>query len=144
MLCQKCQKNEATVFIDAVVNGARWKYHVCARCASREVIVSSPARPAPARGVCHRCGTSRKRIASTSRFGCATCYELFGAEILDSPDQAGHEHLSSKDAGQPELSESADAAAVVKKLREKLSRAVRREDYEEAAAIRDEIKKRSI
>lgn len=138
MLCQKCQKNEATVFIDAVVNGARWKYHVCARCASREVIVSAPVR-----GVCHRCGTSRKRIASTSRFGCATCYELFGAEILDSPDQTGHEQLSSKDAGQPERAESADAAAV-KKLREKLSRAVRSENYEEAAAIRDEIKKRSI
>ncbi|MDI6756485.1 MAG: UvrB/UvrC motif-containing protein [Endomicrobiia bacterium] len=176
MLCQKCLKNEATVFIEASVNGSRWKCHVCARCASREVIIS-PAGGAPAasqnpasyvskqksssarssgrayvgRGVCPVCGTSSKQIKKTSRFGCAACYEIFGAKILDSATSAAEPNppaaepnkrsAPAPDCGKPDDGNKVPAAAAaVKKLRDKLERAVRREDYEEAAGLRDKIK----
>lgn len=176
MLCQKCLKNEATVFIEASVNGSSWKCHVCARCAAREVVISpdsaaaasqnpasyatkqkssaarSSGRASVGRGACPVCGTSHRQIRKTSRFGCATCYELFGESILDSSASAAESKLPAPepkkrpalapDDGKPDDGNK-DPAAAVKKLRDKLERAVRREDYEEAAGLRDKIKQYS-
>ena len=34
MKCEKCQKNEATVFYRENINGKEAKYHLCPKCAS--------------------------------------------------------------------------------------------------------------
>ena len=41
MLCENCNKNEATIYITETVNGHRVRQHLCANCVSKAGAISS-------------------------------------------------------------------------------------------------------
>jgi len=153
MLCNECRKEEATVFLKALVNNKLSQYQLCASCAERKglELMEQPAsllstllaqlaglRLAPAmRGrpsKCPGCGRTSEDFRRTGRLGCARCYETF--ETLLS-------HVLVKVHGARQHVGKAPAPAptqAIALLEERLRQALSREDFESAALLRDEIR----
>lgn len=110
---------------------------------------------------CNNCGSTFEDIANTGKLGCGNCYDVFeerldpiirriqGAnrhvgrvgKVIDSKidkkvtDQSTHK---SEKSNQPKENKK---ESQLEKLQEQLKQAIKEEKYEEAAKIRDEIKK---
>lgn len=103
---------------------------------------------------CENCGYTFEDIANSGKLGCGNCYEVFEdrldpiirriqgdnrhvgrvGKILDSKIE---QKLSQKQQGRQESKKGSQ----LEELQEKLKQAIKKEEYEEAAKIRDEIKK---
>ncbi|MFA6293308.1 MAG: UvrB/UvrC motif-containing protein [Victivallales bacterium] len=107
MICEICNKNEATIHIQEIVNSQKKSLNICQECASKKNGASSllnglnladilynistniPApeetpinsldqRVAPAPIVtCGKCGWSTLKFSEKGRLGCAECYKVF-------------------------------------------------------------------
>lgn len=158
MKCEKCGKNEATTHIRSVVNGVVREYNLCGSCAAEagytththnglagmlssmfgEFLNSNIAVDTKK---CPVCGSAFSDIAKTGKVGCSQCYSTFGNELMPYLKRV---HGSTKHVGK--VPNSAPIMVVstedtVESLRMELNRLVSEERYEEAAVIRDKIKK---
>lgn len=158
MICDKCGKNNATTHIRSVVNGVVTEKNLCGYCAATEgynqladnslagmlasMFGDVMEAHLPAASVrCPVCGVSFSNIAETGKVGCAECYKSFYSELLPYLKRV---HGSTKHVGKIPNT----APLVVKTntetihdLKMTLNRLVSEEKYEEAAVIRDKIKK---
>ncbi len=101
---------------------------------------------------CDRCGRTYRDFAQTGFLGCADCYDAFSTAIdpLIQRIQGGTAHRGkvprTEDAAAPSAGTTDDevrpegGSVSVDVLREDLQDAVRREDYERAAELRDRIR----
>ncbi len=76
---------------------------------------------------CPACGFTLEDYRRTSRLGCPDCYSVFAREFST---------LTSATADRPEADEPPSREKLERRLRE----AIEREDYENAARLRDELK----
>lgn len=158
MLCEKCGKNAATTHIRTVVNGVVKELNLCSHCAKTEgysgfphnslagMLASMLGDVAEHRNVaeavkCPVCGMDFHNIVQSGKVGCAECYKTFEQELLPYLKRV---HGSTRHVGK--IPNSAPLAVVPEKesvedLRLKLNRLVSEEKYEEAAVLRDKIKK---
>lgn len=142
MLCQRCKKNVATVFIDAVINDKSLKAALCAECATGQVKldldkgidIEAENFIHSSSTICKKCNTTLSKIISTQRFGCANCYEVFGDYLLKNKTSVTHSLKKEKKSQKSK-------AEILKELEQKLAKCIEKEKYEEAAILRDEIKK---
>ena len=140
MLCERCGKYDATTHIRSVINGVVHEENLCDKCAasagyndfghnSLAQMLSSMLGEAQSLGVanavkrCSCCNASFADIAKSGKVGCAKCYETFYEELL------------------PYLKRVTQTEETVDTLRMKLGRLVSEEKFEEAAIVRDKIKK---
>ena len=101
--------------------------------------------------VCPNCGMTYGTFAETSRFGCRDCYSVFGPLLGENirhlqgserhvgkrPDYVIREAVESVEEPQmPRFSTEEQ----IRLLQARIKDAIRREDYEEAAVLRDEIR----
>ena len=157
MLCNQCATREAVVHLTQIVDNAVTQMHLCEKCAAAkgiEMTVSTPTHPLA--GVlqaaqdqvaiasdsqrCAYCGTSQKDFRASGRLGCAHCYEAFTDSLRELLRRV---HGNARHVGhryRPLDPAAAGKAGSLAKLRERLHRAVEREEFEQAAALRDEIK----
>ena len=104
MLCQNCQKKEATTHIKRVINGEATEHHLCAACAKQlgydgffddfslsiPNIFSSffsdtlPTLSGARSERCDTCGSTFDEIVRTGMVGCADCYGKFYDRLLPS------------------------------------------------------------
>lgn len=161
MLCQDCHKNLATVRYAEVVDGKVSEQHLCQDCLGRrQESVSSgfqfakpaafrgkpipapktaAADPAEARQSCTGCNTTLKKILETGQVGCSTCYESFPVQ-LESLLEGIHVALAHR-GKVPRLDDArARLRSDLQAKRGLLKTALTTENYEEAAALRDEIR----
>ena len=149
MKCQRCNK-KATLHITDVVLGDKYEeYHLCEGCAKKYLYPATGKKPAakavadtddPGGKVCEACGLKFVEFRNTGRLGCPHDYDSFHEELgplLESihgeVKHAGKapRRLPKGEADQHELGQ----------LRRKLQQAVTQEQYEEAARLRDRIKR---
>ena len=108
--------------------------------------------------VCPTCGTSFDDFVENSRFGCPDCYSVFDPLISDHIRhlQGSEKHVGKHPAGfQPDPAMIGEDAGPgedpvnipelskeekIRLMEARLKDAVRREEYEEAAKLRDEIR----
>ncbi|MGI6298802.1 MAG: UvrB/UvrC motif-containing protein [Saccharofermentanales bacterium] len=91
--------------------------------------------------VCPNCGTTFEGFRKSGLFGCAQCYDTF-REKLDPVlrrVQGGTRHVGRTVCETPESKEQIILKTKTAELRKSLAAAVKREEYEEAARLRDEI-----
>lgn len=97
---------------------------------------------------CRECGETFEEFVDTGKFGCGNCYEIFADKIdaILKNMHSGNRHIGRK--GTPskthitkEKQEVASTKSQVEKLKRDLKQAILEERYEDAAKIRDEIKK---
>jgi len=155
---QSCD-NEATVHLTEIRDGKKHEMHLCERCAAEKGLpgkshfsisdllagIASQAQSQAQRSkrgkeaACPVCTTTLSQFQSSGRFGCPDCYTTFKEDVQGLVEKI---HDSSQHVGKvphrvpSEVSLQKD----IRQLQVELKRAVRREDYEKAAAIRDQIK----
>lgn len=139
MTCQNCQALEATVVITKVVGEDHKITHLCPECASTlngaggvaiAIKTMTQGQKAPAVS-CPSCGKSFADFQNSGLFGCAQCYEAFGPHLdrLFHRVQGVGEHI-------PVV-----AAPDLEDLQRALTEAVKQEAFEEAAELRDRIRR---
>ena len=157
MLCDVCQKNDATVYLTQIVEGKMQKVNLCEHCA-KEKGVSDPTGFAmadlllglgatqqiehggqPAQK-CPVCGFTQIDFKKTGRLGCSACYDTF-ADGLANLLKGMHKGLKHTGKMPAHLSRRYAMADRVKSLETDLQKAVKNEKYEDAARLRDEIQK---
>ena len=166
MLCQHCNKNEATTHVKTVINGETAEYMLCPECAHKlgydnmfhdftadfGGLLSSffsnalPARSGAAR--CRFCGSTLNDIKRSGKVGCAACYDTFFSELMPTIRNVhGNTEHKGKcpDTVAYTVSEEPDAPQEASgdrttQLKAELKQAIEDENFERAAQLRDEIK----
>src|SRR6185436_10107948 len=88
---------------------------------------------------CPQCGFSQADFKKSGRLGCPECYKTFaeGLSGLLKTMHKGTRHIGKTPEALRQTRETVDR---LKSLQKKLAKAIEGEDYETAAALRDEIK----
>lgn len=157
MICELCKVNHATLHLTEITNGTKKEIHVCQPCGQKKGLVqnftfslsdviSKFIDPQIGKAIkeaetlkCMRCGISYAEFRSKARFGCANDYEIFRAGVVPLLEKI---HGSTVHCGKvPSTAETAHQKEnELIKLRRELDKAVKQEDYERAAKLRDDIK----
>ena len=158
MTCESCGSTDAVVHLTQIVNDEMSTHHLCEKCAAEKGLQTAPEmQELPLLDVlskmtqesgaerdwvddeCSFCGMTYKDFKKTGRLGCPHCYETFGASL---PALLRRIHGGSKHVGKVYLPPDPSASEMerrVEGMRRRLERAVRSEDFERAAEIRDQI-----
>ncbi len=160
MKCQMCQVAEASIHVKEVRNDKVTDLHLCDKCArekgfhsmvengkisiaSQLVWMAENLYPEGAhRGgsvQCMECGQKYSDFMKTGRLGCPHCYEEFSSQLKQILRRV---HGSIRHGGKAPGKEGAqfERRRRIQQLHEDLERAIEREEYENAAVIRDDIR----
>lgn len=156
MYCERCQQEAAKVFLTQMVAGKLQKVDLCEKCA-RELGVTSNEPFSLAdlllkstkmeeggkvepleQETCPQCGCTLAEVRKTGRLGCGACYETFGEFIEEAVQtmQKGSQHRGKC----PSVESLRPDPAMRRELEQSLARAIRSEDYEQAARLRDRLR----
>lgn len=158
MICNQCQERDAVVHLTQIVENAVAQVHLCEKCAAErgiETNVSVPKNPLgdflqaaqqqaqqlPGDAArCSYCGTSLRDFRASGRLGCARCYGAFEQSLKDLlrrvHGSATHVGRRYQGADEPAL----ERGATLSELRGRLDDAIRTEEFELAATLRDQIR----
>jgi protein arginine kinase activator len=153
MKCQKCH-NPATLHITEVLSDDQYEeLHLCESCAQKYLYEpqgkggKATAVESVAEGEeglfnqheCPMCGLKFVEFRNTGRLGCPNDYQEFREELLPLLENIHGEvrHCGKTPRRQPQNKQQ---QAELIQLRNRLKQAVTREDYEQAAQIRDRIR----
>ena len=157
MLCNVCGKSDATIHLPVLINSQMLELHLCETCANEKeggmklqfsfndllAGLTDPlgAKPGERKesAKCPSCGMGYEELTKVGRLGCAECYRSFAKGLIPliRRVQKGPQHLGKRPAAMPAFFSS---ASDLRGLRERLRKAIEREEFEEAARMRDEIK----
>ncbi|MCE5186400.1 MAG: UvrB/UvrC motif-containing protein [Planctomycetaceae bacterium] len=162
MLCQSCKQRTATIHLTEIANNQRTETHLCQECAQEQgltvktqvplndllnTLLSAQAQAAgsepesPGREhACPECGMTLKRFAKESLLGCPQDYKEFHDELMPliEKNQNGKStHAGKLPSHMPPMNRRESELI---SLQRKLEQAIRNEDYETAAALRDQIR----
>ena len=155
MYCDECGKNQASVHVARVVEGKKTEKHLCKECAVKNKIINENfsvknifpglltegAYTYKVKNItCPVCGTSYNELRKSGKFGCSACYENFREIAIPF---IGNIHGANHHRGKiPEKSRKVqDSISNIENLKIQLKEAVKKEEYEYAAELRDEIRK---
>ena len=148
MKCQKCH-NQAILHITEVLTQDQFEeLHLCEQCANKYLYESQQKKGAIEPGredegllgqqECPACGMKFVEFRNTGRLGCPNDYQEFRDDLIPLLENI---HGETKHVGKaPRRSQSPQAVSELVQLRSKLKQAVSKEDYEEAARLRDQIR----
>jgi protein arginine kinase activator len=164
MLCDECGKNKATVHLTEIINEQITKLNLCESCAKEkgsdveqhfgiadllaalsDVKETPPvAGGPPSKNKCPNCGLAYEDFKKVGRLGCSECYAAFRASLapLLKRIHGSQQHLG-KTPDPSHLKEQKVVSSLQQDLesaKQELLKAVKKEEYEEAAALRDKIK----
>jgi protein arginine kinase activator len=163
MLCQNCNLNPATVFIQKVINGEKREFHLCTECAKQfdvnmsfdklfqgfldtfldyngSDVFSKHETNLLKDAVCHKCGLSYEKFRAIGKLGCDECYNTFRNELfgLLKNIQGSTQHNGKVPK---KIMKEFSYETAIENLKKELNKAIKLEEYEEAARLRDEIKR---
>lgn len=150
MLCQHCNQNEATTYYKQTINGQTTELHLCPACAAKltgggfftGLFSGLPSWGEPFSASlsggrrCPTCGLTESELRRTGRVGCGGCYDQF-ADILTPYIRKLHGATTHVGASPAQKAEENP----VERLKTRLNEAISAENYEEAARLRDEIRR---
>ncbi len=176
MLCQNCEKNEATTHIKQIINGEMSETYLCSECAKllgandmfsdfnlnfSDFFGNFFSDMLPAHNLlntvrCDKCGCTFDDIVKSGKVGCAECYRTFYDKLLPSLQRihgklqhAGkisasaeteeEEKPQESPAKEPEKPSESNEEKI-NALKAEMDEAVKQQDFEKAAELRDEIK----
>jgi protein arginine kinase activator len=163
MLCTICKEKPATVHLTQIVGDKMQKLDLCEDCAKTKGINdptsfgladldlvlglgASQQLEQAAGGVelkCPRCGFTQADFKKSGRLGCPECYVTF-AEGLKGLLKTMHKGTRHTGKAPEALRATRENADKLKTLQTKLARAIKDENYEQAALVRDEIKQLTV
>ena len=160
--CDKCGAENANTHVKTIINGEFREYDLCSACAHKlgysnpfadmesefsHMLGSFFGNVLPARTQstrCEFCGSTYAEIANTGQVGCAHCYELFADRLNPSivriHGNAAHCGKHSKAAAQAREEHAETKEEKLRRLQSQLDEAIKQQEFERAAELRDEIK----
>lgn len=163
MNCEECGKRPATVHITKIENGKKTDMHLCEQCAKHNnsfnintnfsindlltgLLNSSNVLPIKVDFVqdatCDICGLSYNRFRETGRFGCSNCYKTFG-EKLNPLFKRVHGNINHTGKIPNRAGGRIKIVKEIERLKQELAAAIKNEEYEIAAELRDKIRELS-
>jgi protein arginine kinase activator len=160
----KCEsescENEATVHLTEIREGKKIEMHLCEKCAAAKGLpgkahfsisellagIASQSQQTQAKSAkkgkeaaCPNCSTTLSQFQASGRFGCPECYTTFRDDVQGLVEKI---HDAAQHTGKVPRRVSAEISLQkdIRQLQLELKRAVRREDYEKAGALRDQIR----
>ena len=163
MKCDSCGKENANVHMTSIVNGVKEEHHYCQQCANQKEqgtgsmfssmfddtffnnqFFANVMYPQSMLGnsklsACPQCGMTISAFNHQGRLGCDKCYEAFQQHLI--PLIKRIQGSTSYEGRLPQRgAEDLKVEQTIKQLRNDLIQAVKQEQFERAAQIRDEIK----
>jgi protein arginine kinase activator len=160
MQCQICKQNTATIHLTEIVDSQRNETHLCESCAQKQGVAIKAQIPLnellgsllaaqPETGTaasqkpeqsCPRCGMTFEKFRQSSLLGCPYDYEVFDKQLtpIIEKSHAGHTEHRGKIPARTPADERKQLELL--RLRQELDAAIKAEDYEVAAKLRDKIK----
>ncbi len=145
MLCDKCKQNVATFHKTVMINGEGYETHLCSQCAGLESISPFDIFNLPSffdddfmleeAKKCPTCKSSFADFLKRGRLGCKDCYATFEEEIRDMLENME----SPIDFNLDEFLEPEDNSKLTE-LERQFKLAIDEERYEDAGAIKEQIK----
>ncbi len=165
MLCEKCQKRPATIHLTKIIAGNKTETNLCEVCAQEENTVGFGLEPkwmlqnifaelfnqplaenqpfsvteaVPVK--CERCGFTDVQFSQVGKLGCPKCYEVFENKLEPVLRRV---HGNPRHTGKipKRAGETFGLRREIEQLKLELQAAVKCEEYEKAAEIRDKIRK---
>lgn len=158
MLCDLCKQAQATVHLTEIVNNQMTELHLCEPCANQKGaqveshfgladLLSGLAEFSKTQEpeevvvkACANCGMTYEDFRKVGRLGCAACYATFKRSlggllkrIHGSPIHLGKSPVR--------LAKPSKTKSELTELKRKLERAILEEAFEEAARLRDQIRR---
>lgn len=164
MKCQSCGKKEATVKYYENINGNTQKLYFCSECADKlgvssigdfsnlfsPIFTTMPEFDLLEKKQCPNCGYTLEDYSNSGILGCQKCYEVFEKNLdeIFYKIHGKNRHIklsqTNKNVGNKTEKINNNDKNVenkITKLKEELEECISKEEYEQAAIIRDEIKK---
>jgi len=158
-MCDNCKENVATVHYTEIVDNKLKKMDLCEDCARQKNIginiqfsvadilkgltEAHLEKKDDTAEKCPLCGLSFGMFRKKGKLGCGECYEVFSEELVPilNDIHKNIQHVGTKPVGARRTkSVSSNNMTKLDDLTAKLEKAVKNEEYEEAAVIRDKIK----
>ncbi len=151
MFCDKCKANKATVHFTKIINGKKTEQHLCEYCADSmdntftfDDMFKNVFNINPYGGYsreigmkkCSSCGLTLDELNKTGKLGCSDCCEAFKEYIEPAlrSFHSGTKHKGKRPGKSVSVMPKVDKKA---ELKTKLDEAIKNEEYEKAAEIRD-------
>ena len=153
--CDKCGK-PATIHLTEIIDGDKIEKHFCQNCAStdgitiqaevpigqllEDFVLQSGGMENAAELECEVCGMKFSEFRDTGLLGCPNDYDVFEkglASILERAQEGSVQHIGKVPFGSDDVQKRQSA---ILRLRAELKDAINAENYERAAAVRDQIK----
>lgn len=161
MICEKCNLNQARINIVKIINGKKTSMNLCEQCAQlyENILIDNignknvddfimsiyeaiydPAHDYEHTLQCNVCGLTLEGFKNTGRLGCDNCYHTFRTQL-----DVVLEKVQGKNIHIGKIPKRTGGVIEIKKqilnLKKELNEKVEKEEFEEAATIRDEIKR---
>ena len=158
MLCELCKQAQATVHLTEIINDQMTELHLCEACANQKGAQveshfglsdmlsgladfgKSQEPEEVSTKACPTCGMTYDDFRKVGRLGCAQCYQTFKRSLgsLLKRIHGSPIHLGKSPA---RLVKPAKAKTELAELKRKLDQAIEHEEFEEAAKLRDQIRR---
>ena len=158
MLCDICGKAKSTVHLTEIVDGQMTELHLCEECARQKSLQMEQqfgladllagladfgdkvGKTKEVKLQCPNCGLDYEGFRKSGRLGCGQCYNSFKQHLASLLKKI---HGSNQHFGKApvRLSKMVKEKSEFQELKNKLQKAVILEEFEEAAHLRDKIKK---
>jgi len=160
MLCSSCSTKDATVHWTQVVGSKIHKVDLCEECAKTKGLddpagkalagmlmgigdeeVDEPAleEVSSEEAICPCCGFTQADFKKNLRFGCSECYDTFAGQLrgMLKTMHRGEQHVGKIPKA---FAIQQNVANQLSELEARLEEAIKGEEFEEAARVRDEIR----
>jgi len=159
MKCNICDIEEATIHLTEIVNSKMVELHLCEQCAYEkgsdvkqyfnfsellgglaETDKASGKQKTETLSACSTCGMTFEDFAKTGRLGCPDCYKTFYQSLIPLIKRV-HRSIQHLGKHPKNVSQETQHHVELRELHEQLRKLVEHEEFEQAAKIRDQIKK---
>ncbi|MDD5115693.1 MAG: UvrB/UvrC motif-containing protein [Candidatus Omnitrophica bacterium] len=161
MLCDICKKNQATVHLTEIIDDQMTELHLCEECARHKSAAMEQqfglsdllagmadfGKPEQeeenSAAKCPNCNLTYADFKKIGRLGCGDCYNAFRKYLAPLLKRI---HGSSQHVGKSPLAKGKDSVKSNRKgtelvnLKAEMQRAIQKENFEEAARLRDQIR----
>ncbi len=156
--CELCGKNDAVIHVQQIMGSEIIDIHLCEKCAKNRGItaektsldlsiselltgllnITSEVKSEIEKKVCPSCGLTYKEFQKEGKLGCPECVQLFRKEIYAILDNISgtHQHTGRYPS---KLKEFKMLLIDKEQMKQQLKDAIKNEDYEAAAVLRDKI-----
>ena len=158
MVCNICGKNQATVHLTEIIDDQITELHLCEECAQKkgaqmeshfglsdllaglaDLGTQFNETETDVKLKCPKCGLTYEDFKKVGRLGCGECYNAFREALVPLLKRI---HGSTQHCGKSpkKIAKTVKAKNDLEALKEKLQKAIQREDFEEAAKLRDKVR----